>query len=999
MTGSFSLGTLTAYLGADTTQFKKELMQASALMQNTGKQMTAVGKQMSMSLTAPLVAAGAVFTKVSADFEKSLNQVKAVSGATDAQMEQLANQARDLGKSTKFSAKEVADGMSFLSMAGFSVQETMDALASTLHLASAGNMELAESADIVSNIMQGFGKSADKTAEVVDILTKTFTTSNTNLSQLGLAMSYVAPVAKAFGQEITMSSAAIGILSDAGIQGTRAGTGLRQVLTQLSSKANQLGFAVQDTNGRMLPLVDILKNVEEAGTSTDKIISILGTRAGTAMAALMDRGSAALEDFTAELQDAGGTAERVANTQMRGLSGAFTEFKSAMAELSISFGNSGMLSMFEKIVDWAKEIVLSLSNLDDSTKNIILIIGGVVAALGPLLIIMGTLVSTVLPALLTGLTVLTGPFGIIIAAITAATIAYTSLSSSVNSTNKIMKDTKDVIGKASAEYIVNKQRVDNLIQSLKSLNAKETLTAIELDTKKKIISELNGVYGTYLDKQITERTSLEELQKAQIKVNEGLKENILLKAKSAQEEQILAKKIEGQQEAYEKLDNILKKQGVSSIADRASMISEAFEEGLTAQTRMWAHLDGRGSSAFQQASHALVQYNDTSRDAEKSLQFLNSEFDVLKGTAAQMSKQGSFIPAAAIESSKEYIELQKEGKKINEEIAAIPYNKIIPDSLLQRAKDYNNKLKDLNNNTEENTEEVDNTILSFSELQDAYKATTDEIQELLAQGNPVPLSTIQNANSYKKELDAIADKMEQVKTLGTFIKENDTLSIIPSISPEQIPENTPKTEKPTLQKFPVPSQEDIAGVDQFAKTWEQASIDIEAAINAAAQAAVIGSAEMLGSMLASGAGLGDIVSGIGTLIGGTLADLMIQVGQIAIGVGLTIEGIQEALMSLNPVVAIAAGVALVALGSFVKGQLKKVAAPQGLATGGEVITSGAFMVGEKGPELVNLPRGAAVTPNHALQQTSGNGGELTVRLSGKELEFVLNQYKQDKLRY
>ncbi|OQY11123.1 MAG: phage tail tape measure protein, partial [Desulfobacteraceae bacterium 4572_19] len=197
MTGSFSLGTLTAYLGADTTQFKKELMQASALMQNTGKQMTAVGKQMSMSLTAPLVAAGAVFTKVSADFEKSLNQVKAVSGATDAQMEQLANQARDLGKSTKFSAKEVADGMSFLSMAGFSVQETMDALASTLHLASAGNMELAESADIVSNIMQGFGKSADKTAEVVDILTKTFTTSNTNLSQLGLAMSYVAPVAKA----------------------------------------------------------------------------------------------------------------------------------------------------------------------------------------------------------------------------------------------------------------------------------------------------------------------------------------------------------------------------------------------------------------------------------------------------------------------------------------------------------------------------------------------------------------------------------------------------------------------------------------------------------------------------------------------------------------------------------------------------------------------------------------------------------------------------------
>jgi TP901 family phage tail tape measure protein len=297
----------------------------------------------------------------------------------------------------------------------------MDALPATLNLAAAGNMQLGRSADIVSNVMQGFGIEASRTAEVTDIMTKTFTSSNTNLEQLGEAMSYAAPVARGFGQSVESTAAAIGILSDAGIQASRAGTGLRRVFTYLSKKSDDLGVAVFDSSGNMRNLADILADLEKQGMSSAEMMEVFGMRGGPIMQVLLDRGADALKNFTGELENAGGTAERVAETQMEGLKGAWIEMRSAISELMISFIEplSGMLEgLVDKIKTWAQRF----ANLSTHTKKVVLVIGALTAALGPLMLILGKLLSplAMIPKLLIGLM---NPVGLVIGLVTALAAA------------------------------------------------------------------------------------------------------------------------------------------------------------------------------------------------------------------------------------------------------------------------------------------------------------------------------------------------------------------------------------------------------------------------------------------------------------------------------------------------------------------------------------------------------------------------------------------------
>src|SRR5690554_5207658 len=175
-----------------------------------------------------------------ADFGQEMSTVRAITGATDAQFEQLQNTARELGATTRFSASEAAAGIQFLARAGFEVDDILASIEGTLQLAQAGAMGLAEAADIASNVLTGFRLNAAETSRVVDVLALASNSSNTNVSQLGQAMSMVAPVAAGLGVSVEEASAAIGALSDAGIQSSRAGTGLRRVLSSLESPSSKM---------------------------------------------------------------------------------------------------------------------------------------------------------------------------------------------------------------------------------------------------------------------------------------------------------------------------------------------------------------------------------------------------------------------------------------------------------------------------------------------------------------------------------------------------------------------------------------------------------------------------------------------------------------------------------------------------------------------------------------------------------------------------------------
>jgi TP901 family phage tail tape measure protein len=424
------VGDLVIKLSADNSDLNSKLDGATSKLDATAGKMRSVGKKMSMFVTAPIAGAGAGAVMTAASFEKAMNQVAAVSQASAGQMSLLEDQAKELGSTTKFTASEAAQGMGFLAMAGFNVEEMLAAMPGVLDLAAASNMNLGDTADIVSNILQGFGKDATDLATVNDALVKAMTTSNVDMRMLGESMAYVAPVANALGMDFNQITAAVGLLGNAGIQGSRAGTSLSMAFTKLlnpSGKAaerlDELGVNVMDAQGNLLPFIDIIKEFEKAGLSGGDAALIFGQRAGPSMLALMEQGSGALQDMTESLNDQGITG-RVAQTQMEGLAGAGTELKSAMEGLAISFGEM-LLPALEGVADFLSRVARWFTDLPGPAKIVIGVLLGMVAIIGPLLILIGFMIPAItgLSVAFAALNVSMGVIALVILGIAAAIAA------------------------------------------------------------------------------------------------------------------------------------------------------------------------------------------------------------------------------------------------------------------------------------------------------------------------------------------------------------------------------------------------------------------------------------------------------------------------------------------------------------------------------------------------------------------------------------------------
>lgn len=376
---------------------KGTLQQVERNFKRTSRALNNMGRAASYGLTLPIIGAGVAMLKVAGDFEAGMNRVQAVSGATGKEFAALEDQAKHLGRTTQYSAKEASDAMGFLAMAGFHANEIIASMPSTLQLAAAAQIDLGQAADITSNILTGFGKDVSELAATNDILVATFTKSNTSLEQLGDAMKYIGPVAQAAGFEFEEIAAAVGLLGNAGIQATMAGTGLRKIILSLvaptaagADAMEKLGIQVRNARGQILPLANIFMQLRQAGASLEDLKAIVGDRAIAPLTALLKAGGEELRRFANEVQ-ATGTAQLVAEAQMRGLNGAVKRLRSALEGFAISLAKSGIMSWFTNFINRAAEWVSQLSNVGDSTKKMAVKVGLLVAAIGPALLILGKL--------------------------------------------------------------------------------------------------------------------------------------------------------------------------------------------------------------------------------------------------------------------------------------------------------------------------------------------------------------------------------------------------------------------------------------------------------------------------------------------------------------------------------------------------------------------------------------------------------------------------------
>lgn len=370
------------------------LRNAQRRLEAFGSGVRAVGRSIALTSAAGLAPA-VLATRTFATFEQSMARVRALTGATTKQFESLDSEAKRLGETTVFTASQAAEAMSVFAVAGFSVDEIFAALAPTLDLAAAGQIGIAEAADITSKAMRSMGIAATEVGRISDVLTKGFISANTDLTMLGEAMKYIGPIARSAGVSIEEIVAAIQILSNAGIQGEMAGTSLRGMLITLSSPSKEaaaeltrLGVAVTDAAGNVRPFADIVEDLQRAlqtlpsGSKLASIGTIFPNRQAAAAAALIEQGADELRTFTGRLEKSGGTAERIARIQLNTLTGSFILLKSAAEGLAIAFGES-LVGPLRLAVTGLKDAALAATKWVRANRGLVAAIAA--AAVGALL--------------------------------------------------------------------------------------------------------------------------------------------------------------------------------------------------------------------------------------------------------------------------------------------------------------------------------------------------------------------------------------------------------------------------------------------------------------------------------------------------------------------------------------------------------------------------------------------------------------------------------------
>ncbi len=311
-------------------------------------------------------------------FESAMAGVRAVTdGITQESFAALRAQALELGSSTSYSASQAAEGMAFLAKAGFDANAQIAAMPSMLDLAKAGAVDLGRAADIASNILSGFGLEASEMTRVADVMVATFTTANTDIPMLGDTMKYIAPIAKAAGVSLEEAAAMAGLLGNAGIQGSMAGTALRSMLQRLAAPANagaimleQLGIVTIDSAGNMRNLVDLLEEVTEAtahlgtGQQLEAIGDIFGVEAAAGAAELVAQGGS-IAQYVERLSQMQGRAAQVARDMGDNMRGARVAYQSAVEGMQIALGDlllpfltaayRGVTSVVQAISRWVRE--------------------------------------------------------------------------------------------------------------------------------------------------------------------------------------------------------------------------------------------------------------------------------------------------------------------------------------------------------------------------------------------------------------------------------------------------------------------------------------------------------------------------------------------------------------------------------------------------------------------------------------------------------------------
>ncbi|EJX09921.1 phage tail tape measure protein, family [gut metagenome] len=318
-------------------------------LKGIGDHISSVGQKF-LPVTATVTGLGTVAVKTAADFDTAMSKVAAVSGAAGSNLDALRDKAREMGSKTKFSASEAAEAMNYMAMAGWKTEDMLSGIEGVMNLAAASGEDLATTSDIVTDALTAFGLTAADSGHFADILAAASSSANTNVSMMGETFKYCAPIAGALGFSAEDTAEAIGLMANAGIKSSQAGTALRTILNSLTGEVKICGsnignvtIATTNADGSMRNLRDILADCRSAFsglTESEKASAaeaLVGKNAMSGFLALMNAGEADITKLSSAIDHCNSTAEGMAATMQDTLAGQLTVLKSALEELAISF--------------------------------------------------------------------------------------------------------------------------------------------------------------------------------------------------------------------------------------------------------------------------------------------------------------------------------------------------------------------------------------------------------------------------------------------------------------------------------------------------------------------------------------------------------------------------------------------------------------------------------------------------------------------------------------
>ena len=377
--------------------FGDALQNAGGKMSSAADKAGSVGTKLTLGVTAPIIGIGTAAVNAGNDFEAQMSRVSAISGAYGDDLEQLREQAIELGAQTSFSATESAQAMENLASAGFGTQEIMAAMPGMLNLAASSGEDLASSADIAASTLRGFQLEASEAGHVADVLAKNAADTNAAIADTGLAMKYIAPVAQSVGWSLEEVTTAIGVMADAGIKGEQAGTTLRGALTRLMKPTkdmyesmDDLGISFYDAQGKMKPLSTIVDELQKSTKGlTDEqrdnhLATIFGTEALSGMKVLLGSSKEELDRMTDGLKNADGAAKKMADTMLDNTKGSIEEMNGSLETAGITIQKQ-LAPWITKGAEKVTELANEFSQLDENTQGTILTMGGIAAASGPVI--------------------------------------------------------------------------------------------------------------------------------------------------------------------------------------------------------------------------------------------------------------------------------------------------------------------------------------------------------------------------------------------------------------------------------------------------------------------------------------------------------------------------------------------------------------------------------------------------------------------------------------